>query len=48
MDSLQHEHVKEKVEARDHAVHSEEMFNKNERLYIDRMNKKVERQGKIF
>lgn len=48
MESLQSDHVKERLEARDHAIHQDESFNRNERRYIDSMIKKVERQGKIF
>ena len=45
MNSLQSEHMQEKKEAQDHAFHSDEAFNRNEREYIDRINGKIERQG---
>ena len=43
MDTLQNQHIADKLLARDHAVNEVEMFRKNERDYISRMNMKLDR-----
>ena len=48
MDVLQNEHMADKLLARDHQINEVEMFRRNERSYIAKLNSKIERQNELM